>query len=196
MVDRLNALIKAMGKFDSHPNFEGIATQETSLGFDSTVLKANGYTPEKYRDAYINVLSAATTSLPTSRVFWYQNFFVGNQSYIGQIAAAVAPKGVVMGGPDVLPDNPALVSKSYPYYTQFHGKMPLFSQVEPVCYSALHMTSGYSTKYWTPAEQFKYARDKLHVNYMIWVRLPNATPADSYDWLDAVPVMGANPTFN
>ena len=35
VVGRLNALIKAMGKFDSHPNFEGIATQETSLGFDS-----------------------------------------------------------------------------------------------------------------------------------------------------------------
>ena len=125
VVDRLNALIKAMGKFDSHPNFEGIATQETSLGFDSTILKANGYTPEKYRDAYINVLSAATTSLPTSRVFWYQNFFVGNQSYIGQIAAAVAPKGVVMGGPDVMPDNPALVSKILSVLHQFHGKMPL-----------------------------------------------------------------------
>ena len=36
VVSRLNALIKAMGKFDSHPNFEGIATQETALGFATT----------------------------------------------------------------------------------------------------------------------------------------------------------------
>ncbi len=98
VVGRLNALIKAMGsKVDSHPNFEGIATQETSLGFDGPVLKANGYTPEKYRDAYINILSTASKSLPTSRIFWYQNFFVGNQAYIGSIANAVASKGVRPG---------------------------------------------------------------------------------------------------
>ena len=100
-----------------------------------------------------------------------------------------------MGGPDVLPDNPALVTKSYPYYTSSRADAPLHPGRNGLL-SALHMTSGYSTKYWTPGEQFRYARDKLHVNYMIWVRLPTATPADSYDWLDAVPVMGANPTFN
>lgn len=196
VVQRFNALTKALGRFDSYAAFEGIATQETALGFDSTTLRAFGYTPEKYRDAYINMLSTATTNLPRSRVFWYQNFLVQNQSYIGSIAAAVASKGVVMGGPDVWPDNRSLVSKSYPFFDQFYGKMPLFGQVEPVCYSALHETSGYSTKYWTPREQFKYARDNLHVNYMFWVRLPNASPSDSYDWLDAVPVMGAYPTFN
>ena len=74
--------------------------------------------------------------------------------------------------------------------------MHKFTQVEPMCYELLHETSGYRTKYWTMAELFKYARDNLNVNYMFWVRLPNADPADSYDWLDAVPVMGANPTFN
>ena len=54
--------------------------------------------------------------------------------------------------------------------------MPLFAQVEDICYSALHMTSGYPTKYWTLPELFRYARDELHVNYMFWVRIPTREP--------------------
>jgi hypothetical protein len=196
VVARFNALIKAMGaQFDSNKNFEGIATQETSLSMDGTTLNAFGYTPEKYRDAYINILTAATVSMPTSRVFWLMNFLVGNQAYIGEIASAVASKGVVMGGPDVWPDNKSLESKTYPFYTQFYGKMPLFGQVESVCYSEPHMTSGFKTKYWTMAELFNFARTSMHVNYMFWVRYTKATPADSYTWDNALPVIAATPQF-
>ena len=141
------------------------------MGLDAQTLNAFGYTPEKYRDAYINELTAASVSLPTSRVFWLMNFFVGNQSYIGSIASAVQSKGVVMGGPDVWPDNQSLESKVYPFYSQFYGKMPLFGQVESVCYSEPHMTSGYKTKYWTMQELFNFARSSMHVNYMFWVRV-------------------------
>jgi hypothetical protein len=190
-------MIQALGKqFDSHPNLEGVATQETSLGFSSSVLQATGFTPEKYRDSYISILSAASAALPTSRVFWFMNFFHGKQSYIGDIAAAVASKGVVMGGPDVWPDNESLATLTYPFYTQFQGKMPLFGQVEPLCYGEPHMTSGYNTKYWTMPELFNYARTKMHVNYMFWVRVTRPVPADSYTWANALPVIAANPSFS
>jgi hypothetical protein len=196
VVQRFNALTKALGTaFDSNANFEGIATQETALGLDSPALKTFGYTPEKYRDALISMLGTAATNLPKSRVFWLMNFLVGNQSYIGNIASAVASKGVVMGGPDVWPDNKSLQSKVYPFYTQFSGKMPLFGQVENVCYSEPHMTSGFKTKYWTMTELFNYARTKMHVNYMFWVRVTKASPADAYDWTDALPVISANRTW-
>jgi hypothetical protein len=196
VVARFNALVKALGaKFDSNASFEGIATQETSLGLDSATLSAFGYTAEKYRDAYINELTAATVSLPTSRVFWFMNFLVGGQDYIADIASAVAGKGVVMGGPDVWPDNKSLQSKVYPFYTQFYGKLPLFGQVENVCYSEPHMTSGYNTKYWTMPELFNYARGTMHVNYMFWVRVTKPSPSDAYDWNDALPVVAANPVF-
>jgi hypothetical protein len=196
VVSRFNALTKALGsQFDKNPNFEGIATQESALSLDAAPLKAFGYTPEKYRDALISVLTHASASLPTSRVFWFMNFLVGNQNYIGTIAAAVASKGVIMGGPDVWPDNKSLQSKVYPYYTEFAGKMPLFGQVENVCYSEPHMTSGFSTKYWTMLELFNYARTKLHVNYMFWVRVTKASPAGSYDWLNALPVIAAYRNF-
>jgi hypothetical protein len=196
VVARYKALVTAMGKrFDAHPNFEGIAVQETALGLDSPVLKAFGYTPEKYRDASIDSYGYALKVMPRSRVFWYQNYFVGNQGYIGAIAAALGPKGLVMAGPDVLPDNKSLVSKSYPYFTQGRDKMHLGIQIEAICYKHPHATSGYKSKYWTPAELHAYARDKLHVDYLFWVRVPKAQPADSFDWYDALPVIQANPTF-
>ncbi len=196
VVARFNALVKALGaQFDGNSNFEGIATQETSLGLDGQTLNSFGYTPEKYRDSYINTLTAATENLPTSRVFWFMNFLVGNQSYIGSIASAVASTGVVMGGPDVWPDNQSLESAVYPFYTQFHGKMPLFGQVENVCYSEPHKTSGYTTKYWTMPELFKFARVNMHVNYMFWVRVTQASPGDAYTWDDALPVVAANSSF-
>ena len=99
-------------------------------------------------------------------------------------------------GPDVLPDDHALLKHTYPFYTQFNGKLPLFGQVEPSCYSHLHEDTSSPTKYWKMGELFRYARDKMHVNYMIWVRLPTAKLSDSYDWLDALPVVANNPLFN
>jgi hypothetical protein len=194
---RWKALVAAMGaRFDSHPNFEGVATQETALGFDQATLQAFGYTPEKYRDAYIDQFNSALVSMPKSRIFWYQNYFVGNQSYIGTIAKAVGPKGVVMAGPDVLPDSSELNTKSYPFFAQYKGSMHLGIQVENICYSHLHSTPGYATKYWTPDELFAFARDKLHANYLFWVRIPVSNPTDSYNWYMSLPTIEANPVFN
>jgi len=197
VVARFNALVKALGaQVDSNKNFEGISMQESSLSMSPAALKTIGYTPEKYRDALINILTSASASLPTSRVFWLMNFLTGNQAYIANIANAVASKGVIMGGPDVWPDNKALQSRVYPYYAQFAGKMPLFGQVENVNYSEPHMTSGYKTKYWTMLELYNYALTKLHVNYMFWVRITKPATAPGYDWGDALPVIAAHPNLN
>ena len=194
---RYNALIQALGaQVDSLSNFEGLGDQESSLSLSSTSLKAHGYTAEKYRDALINMLSAATVSLPTSRVFWFMNFLTGNQAYIGTIAAAVAPLGVVMGGPDDWPDNQSLETKTYPYYTQFAGRMHLFIQVEGANYAEPHMTSGYTTKYWTMLELYQFALTRLHVNYMFWMHIAQPANSASYGWTDALPVIAAHPTLN
>jgi hypothetical protein len=197
VIERYKALVAALGKrFDSHPNFEGIGAPESSLTLAKTTLSAYGFTSEKYRDAYIEMFSYALSVMPRSRVFWYQNFMVGNADSIGAVASATGPKGLVMAGPDLLPDRESLVNKSYPFFEQFKDKMHLGIQVEGNNYRALHETSGYSTKYWTMTELFRYARDKLHVNYMFWVRIPKSSPADSYNWNDALPVIKANAVFN
>ena len=44
-------------------------------------------------------------------------------------------------------------------------------------------------------ELFNFARSTMHVNYMFWVRITQPSPADAYDWLDALPVIATNTTF-
>ena len=133
--------------------------------------------------------------MPSSRIFWFMNFFPVNESYIAGVASAVAPLGVLMGGPDVMPENPKLINKVYPFYNQFQGKMPLFGQVEGICYQQLHLSSGYKTKYWTMLELFDFARSKLHANYMFWVRVPTPAVPGAYSWLDSLPVIASNPVI-
>ena len=199
VVSRFKALVTALGaRFDSHRAFEGIATQETAPSLSGTALNAHGYTPEKYRDAYIAMLTTAAAAMPTSRVFWYMNFMPGNNSgsYLAAIAAAVAPKGVVMGCPDVAPDSKALQTRTYPLFDQFKGKMPMFGQVEGLVYRHLHETSGYSTKYWTMTEIYNFAKNEMHANYMFWVRITVPNPKDSNDYYDALPVIAKYPVIN
>ncbi|MDR2877080.1 MAG: hypothetical protein LBV36_03445 [Chromatiales bacterium] len=197
VVARMAALTSAMGaRFDSHPSFEGVAFQETAMGFTPAIQQQSGYTPEKYRDAIITMLSNARKSFPTSQVFWYMNYLEGKQAYLGQIASAVVPLGIVMGGPDVLPDSWQLNYHSYPFFKQFKGKMKMFNSIQYDSYKHQHATKGYATKYWTTAELFRFARDNLNVNYLFWTRKPVPDPRDSYDWTYALPVIRNNPVFN
>ena len=197
VIQRFKALLEALGqRFDSDSNLEGIALQETALGFVQSALDATGYTPEKYRDALIDVVLSAADSFPTSQVFWYMNFLSGKQAYLADVAAAVAPAGVRMGGPDILPDDHSLQTHVYPLYDQFQGKMPLFCSAQNNSYQHEHADTSYPTRYWTPNEIFKFASDRLGVGYVFWNHNKRASSADSYSWYDALPVIEANPVFN
>lgn len=189
VVARMRALVTAFAAFDDDAYFEGLSTQETALGFDSATLDANGYTPEKYRDAYIAVLTAAANAMPKSRVFWTMNFIPRNQSYIRNIAEAASSRGVAMGGPDLLPDSASLQSQVYPFYNEFKARMPIFIHLQPDSYSHLHSPAA-ATKYWTMREMQLYAK-KMEMDYLMWTFLPNAEAAGSYDWYDAVPIIGS-----
>ena len=196
VVERWVKLMQALGeRFDSHPHFEGVATEESAPGMDDKYLKKSEYTPDKYRDALIEMLKRTAEAMPSSRVFWYMNFLPGQQKYIGEIAEAVAPYGVAMGGPDILPDNSSIKRLTYPFYTQFQGKMPLFCVVMPNSYRHKHAGPS-STKYWTMEELFEFARDELHLNYMLWTYIADPKPADAYDIDDAFPVMERYPVIN
>jgi hypothetical protein len=74
--------------------------------------------------------------------------------------------------------------------------MPLFGQVAPANYAEPHMTSGYTTKYWTMPELFNFARINMHANYLFWARLTKPNPSDAYALADALPVIAANASFS
>lgn len=197
VINRLNALTTALGnRFNANPNFEGVAFQESAPSLDDVHLNQTGYTPEKYRDALIEILRHSGNAMPNARVFWFMNFLPQRMAYMGDVLEATKNYGVVAGGPDVAPDDYSLTTHTYPILRSYIGEMPMFTQVEGMVYSHEHADPSYPTKYWTMPELFRYARDNLKVNYMFWVLFPNASPPDSYDFYDALPVIRNNPTFN
>jgi hypothetical protein len=190
---RLQTLAAQIGEqFDCHPNFEGIAFQESAPSLDDEVLLASGYTPEKYRDSLITLLRSASQSVPRSRVFWYMNFLPRGQAYLGEIAQALVGTGVIMGGPDVLPENAPLAEKVYPLYETFNGRLPLFCSMRHPSYR--HRKSG-ATGYWSMEDLFVFARDELHVDYLFWEYSSRPNPPDSRDWTEARAVMARHPTL-
>lgn len=194
--ERLALLIRALGeRFDAHPWFEGVAFQESAMGFTPQIQAEYGYTPEKYRDAMIRMLIATRAHFPHSQVFWYMNFLEGKQAYLGDVAEAAAKHGIAMGGPDILPDSWPLNFHTYPLYERFAGRMTLFNSVQYDSYKHVHLDAQAATKYWTPEELFAFARDSLHVDYIFWTRKPQRDPPDSYRWTDALPVIAANPVI-
>lgn len=198
VVDRFSRLLKAIGShFDGHPNFEGVAIQETSLGFPTDQNAAYGYKPEAYRDALITLLKNARDSLPTSQVFWYMNFLEGRNAYLSDVADAIVPYRIAMGGPDVMPDNPALQRQAYPLYERLAGKLTLFCSVQNKEYALRRGGPNHADgKFWTMEELFEFARDRLHVSYLFWNRKNWRKPPGSYDWTDALAVIRDHPTFN
>ncbi len=197
VLDRLIRLTEAIGqRFDCDPNFEGIALQETALSMDPADLRAAGYTADKYRDALIRLLQGATAGLQRSRVFWYMNFLPGGQQYLDDIAKAIAGTGVVMGGPDILPDNEALAQRVYPLYDRFEGQLKLFGSMQHDSYRHPRgkATPGLGKpEFWSMEELFLFARDRLHVNYVIWEYRTKRTPPDGRDWSEARDVIARYP---
>jgi hypothetical protein len=212
VVERMSRLVQAFGRrFDCNPNLEGVAFQETALGLDAAQLEQHGYAPENYRDALVKLLRNAAESLPSSRVFWYMNFLPGKQDYIADIARNVAGTGVVMGGPDILPDNQALARRAYSFYDDFRGRMKLFGSMQNDSYRHPHgggkvKGKGYGAGfentevgpagYWSMEDLYAFARDRLHVNYIFWEYRTTPDPPDTHDWSDAREVIARHPTMS
>jgi hypothetical protein len=199
VVERFKLLMAALGEqVDCHPNLEGVAIQESALSLNDDMLDKYDYSPEAYRDALIEVLLGMASSLPHSQAFWYMNFLPRGQRYLADVAEAVAPAGVAMGGPDILPGRDSLERRTYPLYRRFADQMTLFGSIQYVSYGHAREGAAASdkSKYWTLEELFRYARDDLHVSYVFWNHKTWRNPKDSYDWDDAVPVIRANASFS
>lgn len=191
-----NKLTAAIGKaLNSQDAFEGVATVETSLSLDTALAVKNGYTPELYRDSYINILSTGAANMPQSQVFWFMNFLPGGQQYIGDVATAVRDLGVIMCGPDNLPNSPSLTANVYPFYAAQAGRMTMGIQMSNPGYAVPHQPPA-NTPFWTMQEMLDYARATLFSNYMFWMPIKKNAGSLSYGYADAIPVIGAQPVIN
>ena len=217
---RFIALWRDMGaNLDDHPALEGVVYSETSLSMPTGVVTVPVYDPVVYKQTIIDTLTAQSDAFPKSNVFWMMNFFTSGyhngqwlsnkvvDEYIGDIADTVLPLGVIMGGPDILPENEALLRRTYAYYDEFNAKgMKLFCSAQNDSYR--HMHEG-NTKlpFYTPKQIIDFAKNELHVNYIWWnyktwidpgVLNKDGViiPPGEYVWDDAVPVIKTNPVIN
>jgi hypothetical protein len=222
--ERFRALVAALGAaFDSSPYWYAVAFQETSIGLDAAQRTATGYTDTEgpnegieYRDSYIANLRAASDSFPTSRVFFYQNFFPRPRvDYrIDEIVNTIegyngGNHGIILCGPDIMPDKADLVTRVYPRFgappTGHWGQIPLANSMQFDSYEHLHTTAAPPDtrvpgatwtlgSYWTMDHLFRYGRDTLHLDYVMWEHKQGTT---GYRFEpDSQAVIAANPTFN
>jgi hypothetical protein len=207
VIGRFVALNRALARaFDDDPNFEGVAFQESALMIGPELRRERGYTPEKYRDALIQILTGSSQAFRRSQVFWYMNHLEGNDQYLGDIAKAVIGSRVAMGGPDILPYRRRLQA-TYELYDRFKDRLTLFCSAQDDSYrhdkndsrnmgnAAVTRNLPLPAEGYVPMEQiFLFARDKLHVKYLFWSYTYHAgTGAFNYD--DALAVMRKYPSF-
>jgi hypothetical protein len=212
---RFRALVAALGAaFDSSPHWYAVAFQETSIGLDAAQRTATGYTDILYRDSYIANLRAASDSFPTSRVFFYQNYFPtpATDFRIDEIVNTIEGwnnHGIILCGPDILPDKTELVTRVYPRFgappTGHWGQIPLANSMQFDSYEHVHTTAAPPDtrvpgatwtlgSYWTMDHLFRYGRDTLHLDYVMWEHKQGTT---GYRFEpDSQAVIAANPTFN
>lgn len=204
VVDGWIRLTAAISKeFDSNPNFEGIAIQETALNLPEEVYIKYNYTADKYRDALVKILINTKTAFKYSNVFWYQNFIHENNGHLRQIADAIIKYEIFMGGPDILPYRNWIRTQSYPLYEEYKNKLVLFGSVQDCSY--MHHKNDirvseiepiHEDGYLEMDEIFQYGKDVLHLDYIFWnyfyeEPFPNVRSFD-----DSIKVIKDNSDYN
>jgi hypothetical protein len=212
IVERWGDLIRALAaEFKDHPNLHGIAFPETAMSLDGPELIAGGYDQLLYRDSIIAGLTTVSDEFPTKRVFWYMNFMptIPQDVHLDTIANTIADHnggnhGILMGGPDILPDDIPVKTRPVPRYLDQFGNLDLFCSFQNDSYSHNHTTSSPDPRVpglvfdsgdiWTMDEMFVYARDYLKLQYMMWNFLAGSGPQT---WEpEGRLVVVSNPTFN
>jgi hypothetical protein len=203
-VERFIAIGNAIAdQFNNHPNFEGIAIQETSMSIPSNVLTQYNYTTEKYRDALLSILNGFGTSFSKSNVFWYQNGIEGSNEIIRQIADSISfRENIIMGGPDILPHRKWL-GQTYKIYGDYKDKIKLFCSAQDDSYyhhkNDIRLSENepiHEEGYLTMEDIFLYARDEMYTKYLFWNYYYEGVENGKNSFDDAIEVIRKYPTFN
>jgi len=173
--DRLIALLRAMAReFNNDPNFEGLYTEESALARPQHWHNPDGtpiaYDKAAHQDGYHREMLRQMRELKNdfsqchfirsiNSTFPPSGWETGWKSLHEWVRVAYEC-GFGIGGPDVVPKKG--VVKTYTYWPEYRGKMPLTCQVQCP-----------EMKDHTVDELFAFGLDELHLNYFIWLL---------YDW--------------
>lgn len=164
VMGRLIALYQALGsRYDSHPFFEGLFTEESTLSLDWRDYP-EGYSNEALTEQYIRFVNEVKPYLPHSHLFMNANW-IGSSELMGELIAALDDAHVAAGGSNVWVDNKTLGQAvlTGEHGTDYRWELPIAHAVEA---SELGGWLGD----WTPSEIANYAFDEVQTHYLFWVR--------------------------
>lgn len=173
VVEREIALLKALGeRFDDEPFIEALVLDETSVGirkvpkdgpWNKRRWQDPSYTPKKYSDGLMAVMSGAKQAFPNTVVIQYMNYLAGGPKHLADIAAHAYRIGAGIGGPDIKIDRKM---PSYRYYEQYAGKMPLGAAVQ---WDNYVWKNPRTDEVATTEEIMRFGLKELHLDYMFWI---------------------------
>lgn len=138
--DRYRKLVQHITtRWGGHPNFEGIATQETACNMSDVEQQSTFYDKDDYFRCLKQEADIVKAADPNIRHFGYANYIPtnayqangagNNQAYVDALVESyflyMGTTGCsVSGGPDCLPDSVALQSRVYGHYDALHNTAP------------------------------------------------------------------------
>jgi hypothetical protein len=202
-LSRKQAIIDAAGgRYDLDPNFEGVATQETSTGgMSPTTAVATGYNAATYLAALNSECNFPHSRLVRGRQFGFQNFISDTTNALGDAkclaymrSLCASGKGAV-GGPDVLPDSFPLATRAYPRYRDpfVLGRGPLFLSAQHDSYAQTRRTAQDLFDFMTG--QLVVSGNTVRCDYIFWDLQEGGGTALQFA-RDVMPIIAAHPDFH
>ncbi len=174
VMDRLIALYKAIGdRYDSDPYFEGISTEETSIGFSAQYPPPSGYSAGALLTQFERLGAASRAAFPHSQVFMTTNY-LGSDAQMEELVKFSVANRLTVGGPDTwgrafvdankrVLQSDAIVKGIRGSSTDYRGVAAIKAEVEDT------EIGGYIGTF-TPADLYDVAYNTLHANYILWDR--------------------------
>ena len=167
---RLHKLYAELGKqFDGI--IEGINLEETAVEFGSGPLHPPGYTYKRYKDCWIENLTALKKVFPISTVIVYANFMPGgflpsqDTTLLKALYQFAWVNNIGVGGPDLFPYKPGQMKNSYGLIKDSYKKVVTSLAVQDGNYE---YTNPHTGKKITSEELYEFAKNYLHLTYIFW----------------------------
>lgn len=222
VVDRYLRLVEQIANtFNDHPQFAGIAMQETANGYEAADREKWNYTAEKWRDAIIQMVTGIATYIHPHQTHMYLNFLDQGMSYMWDVNVATRPYNVLTGGPDILPGSYSLQTHVYPrtldYKQILGGKTFMCAQYDSHRWSKVTLDHyneppnyGNDPPFFSPGDLMDYnegnledfdgngnTKREIQVDIIVWTWIPTkqynnaGTVNDSYSTEDSLPLMAS-----
>jgi hypothetical protein len=167
---RFAKLVNELGReFDGR--LEAIVLPETAIGMSLPALRPPDFTASAYVGAINDMMTTIRRAFPRSCVIVYANFMSGewlpgnDRGYLRAVYAHADSIGAGVGGPDLLPYRRGQLNHSYPLIASRRPGVIAGLAVQDGNLSERNPETG---KRVTAEELYRFATDRLHLDFIFW----------------------------